>query len=485
MPTSNDWNQRRKIIDKLSQEEGIYSELFMEAIDGIVLWEDGGWIIHANESACRIFESSYEDLIQHKISDFIYQSDEKQFLIFQALYKQGAIRDELQFLMPNGQYKTLEFTMKLKSYEGYHMAIFRNVSERYMMEVELRNSELKFRKVFEGALEGIILWDAAGHIFDINPSAEKMLHSKKHNLMGKSLKYIITEFSGDVSEVKSAVKKLMDDGTFEGSIELKTKNDETKRFEYLSKYNLFSNYTLTTFKDITDKAEMEERLKKSDTLNVLGQLAAGIAHEVRNPMTAVKGFIQLLESSMDKEHSMYFNIISTELARIDSIINEFLFLSKPQAVKYMENDIIIIMRETVKLLNAQALLNNIQFRTYYEYGLPSILCEGNQLKKVFINIIKNAIEVMPKGGFITITIQSFNEDSVKVSIEDEGGGIQEDKLDKLGQPFFTTKERGNGLGLMVSYKIIDEHKGSVKVDSIEGKGTTFNIYLPKINQKIF
>ncbi|MDQ0270696.1 PAS domain-containing sensor histidine kinase [Cytobacillus purgationiresistens] len=478
MPTSNDSNQRRMLVNKISQQEGIYSELFMEAIDGIVLWEDGGWIIHANESACRIFESSYDYLIEHKISDFIYEKDSKYLNIVEALYDKGAIRDELLFLMPNGQNKTLEFTMKLHSYEGYHMAIFRNVSERHRMEKELRENELKFRKVFEGALEGIILWDGAGRIADINQSAEKMLLARKDELIGKSLHYVVKEFSGAFEEIKEIVAILLTEGQYEGTIELKPEKGEKKTVEYLVNYNLFSDYTLTTFKDITEKLEMEDKLRKSDTLNVLGQLAAGIAHEVRNPMTAVKGFIQLLENSMEKEHAMYFNIISTELARIDSIINEFLFLSKPQAVKYMDNDVIIIMKETVKLLNAQALLNNIQFRTYYEYGLQPISCESNQLKKVFINIIKNAIEVMPKGGVITISVRSAEHHGIYITIKDEGGGIPENKLDKLGQPFYTTKERGTGLGLMVSYKIIDEHHGRVHVNSEVAMGTTFEIYLP-------
>ncbi|MBD7936933.1 PAS domain S-box protein [Cytobacillus sp. Sa5YUA1] len=483
MPTSNSSFERQKLLEKLSNDEGIYSELFMEAIDGIILWEDGGNIVHANESACRIFETSYNDITKCKIEDFVVDKDKKYKEILNVLYKRGAIRDEILFFMPNGQSKILEFTMKLQSFTGFHMGIFRNVSERNQMEQELRKSELKFRRVFEGTLEGIILWDNEGVVQDVNPSGEKILGATREELIGKSLKHMVARFSGNLNEMREIIKQITMNGSYEGRIQLRGSENENKLFEYLVNYNLFSEFTISTFKDITDKVEMEERLRKSDTLNVLGQLAAGIAHEVRNPMTAVKGFIQLLENSLKKEsdHEMYFNIISTELARIDSIINEFLFLAKPQAVRYMENDMINIMRETVKLLNAQALLNNIQFRTYYEYGLPKIMCEGNQLKKVFINIIKNAIEVMPDGGYITITIKRLDDQTVRISIQDEGGGISQDKLEKLGQPFYTTKERGNGLGLMVSYKIVDEHNGAVEVESSEGVGTTFHIILPMNN----
>jgi len=235
---------------------------------------------------------------------------------------------------------------------------------------------------------------------------------------------------------------------------------------------------LAVFRDVTEKRELEEQLRKSDTLNVVGELAAGIAHEIRNPMTALKGFIQLLEGSVKDDFSMYFNVITSELSRIESIITEFLILARPQAIKFSEKDLSIIMKETTELLNAQAILVNVQMILDIEDNLPLIYCEPNQLKQVFINVLKNAIEVMPNGGQIDVKIKQKDEDNLLVSITDRGSGISEDKIKRLGQPFYTTKERGTGLGLMVSYKIIEEHQGQVDVESEEGKGTTFHIMLP-------
>ncbi len=118
---------------------------------------------------------------------------------------------------------------------------------------------------------------------------------------------------------------------------------------------------------------MQEQLRKSDRLNVIGELAAGIAHEIRNPMTALKGFIQLLEGSIKAEHAMYYQVITSELARIDSIINEFLILAKPQAIRFQEMDVNQVIRETVDLLKSQAILYNVQFMTQYEPTLPPSL----------------------------------------------------------------------------------------------------------------
>lgn len=473
-----DVTSKRLLERKVKKNEELYADLFIEALDGIIFWRGNGEIIDANEAACRIFECTHDELLNKKIKDFVYEKSERYKSIVKEMFVKGSIRDELVFLMPNGQFKSLEFTVKLNSVEGYHMTIFRNVSERHAMEKSLRESEQKFRMIFEGALEGILLWNNQFEIVDINQSGQRMLQMTKKELIGVSLHSILNDCNITDDELKEQIKNIHSAGQSDGNLSITLKSGRKKFFEFSNKLNIFSNISMTTFKDITEKLEMEEQLRKSDTLHVIGELAAGIAHEIRNPMTALKGFIQLLEDSVKEDHTMYFNVITTELSRIDSIINEFLILAKPQAVKFVEKDISQIMKETVDLLSAQAVLHNVQFRTYYEKNLPNVFCESNQMKKVFINIIKNAIEVMPKGGYITVSIQKGFDHKVHISIRDEGTGIPAHKIKKLGEPFYTTKERGTGLGLMVTYKIIEEHKGTIEVESKLGEGTVFHIHLP-------
>ncbi|MCM3705833.1 MULTISPECIES: PAS domain-containing sensor histidine kinase [Cytobacillus] len=473
-----DVTSKRLLERKVKKNEELYADLFVEALDGIIFWGDNGEIIDANEAACRIFECTHGELLKRQVKDFVYEKSERYRNIVKDMFIKGSIRDELVFLMPNGQFKSLEFTVKLNSVEGYHMTIFRNVSERHAMEKSLRESEQKFRMIFEGALEGILLWDDHFQIVDINQSGQRMLQMTKEDLIGLSLHSILNDCNITDEELKEQIRNIHSEGQSDGNLSITLKTGRKKFFEFSNKLNIFSNISMTTFKDITEKLEMEEQLRKSDTLNVIGELAAGIAHEIRNPMTALKGFIQLLEGSVKEDHTMYFNVITTELNRIDSIINEFLILAKPQAVKFVEKDISQIMKETVDLLSAQAVLHNVQFRTYYEQNLPRVFCESNQMKKVFINIIKNAIEVMHKGGYITVSIQKESDQKVHISIGDQGTGIPAHKIKKLGEPFYTTKERGTGLGLMVTYKIIEEHNGTIEVESKLGEGTVFHIYLP-------
>lgn len=346
------------------------------------------------------------------------------------------------------------------------------------MEEELLKSEQKFRRIFEDSMDGLILWNDMHQIVDINYSAERIFGHSKERLLGQSLLVLFKTVKEKKQEILNHIDQVTQTGKQCSSMVIEMNDGKVKYYDYSTKRGIIDGLNLTVIVDVTEKAEMQEQLRKSDRLNIIGELAAGIAHEIRNPMTALKGFIQLLEPSIKAVHSMYYDVITSELARIDSIINEFLILAKPQEISFQEKDICQIMKETIDLLSAQAVLYNVQFHTHYEEKLPLLYCEPNQLKKVFINLIKNAIEVMPSGGNITISINSINEEYLQIAIQDEGLGIPKDKLKKLGEPFYTTKEKGTGLGLMVSYQIIEEHKGSIKVESDEGKGTTFYLSLP-------
>jgi two-component system, sporulation sensor kinase E len=459
-------------------DDGIYRKLFYETLDGIVFWEKCGRIIAANEATCKIFGLTIDKLLKYRINDFIYRKDEKYSEMKKAIFEKGALREEAFFLLPNGKKKLLEFTVKLNAGDGYHMTIVRDVSERYRMEQELRRSEERFRKIFEGSLEGMILWNDDCLNYEINPSGMEKLELKPEDLSSLNCRELFESLGISEKVIEEKRDALLRKGRLDDRITIQFEEGRMKHFEYTIKHHLVDSLNLIVFRNITEKVEMEAQLRKSDTLNMLGELAAGIAHEIRNPMTALKGFIQLLESSTGDAYSLYFQVITTELQRIDSIINEFLILAKPQAIKYIEADITKIMRETVDLLTAQAVLHDVQFKTFYEDGLSELLCEPNQLKKVFINIIKNAIEVMPKGGYVTVEISRAPGGRIHISIKDEGEGIPANKVKKLGEPFYTTKERGTGLGLMVSYKIIEEHGGTIEVESEVGHGTTFHIYLP-------
>jgi len=232
-----------------------------------------------------------------------------------------------------------------------------------------------------------------------------------------------------------------------------------------------------TVRDISSQRQTEELLRKSEKLKTVGQLAAGIAHEIRNPLTSLKGFSKLLRNAADAPAERYYRIMEAEFDRIEMILGELLVLAKPHATTYEPWDVRLIVQEVSDLLGSQAILSDVVIHTELLAEECSVRCEKNQLKQVVMNIVKNAIEAMPDGGDLRALV-SREAGAVLIRVSDQGVGIDEDKLPKLGEPFYTTKERGTGLGLMVSYKIIEEHEGSLEFASKPGEGTTVTIRLP-------
>ncbi|WP_054969495.1 PAS domain-containing sensor histidine kinase [Alicyclobacillus ferrooxydans] len=230
-------------------------------------------------------------------------------------------------------------------------------------------------------------------------------------------------------------------------------------------------------RDVSDLHAASQLLLKSEKLSAVGQLAAGIAHEIRNPLTSLKGFTQLLSNSSAGNKGKYYNIMLMELNRIELILNEMLLLAKPQEPVFKEHDMGEILDEVIALLEAQAHLKNV---TIDKQGLSRcfVHCDANQLKQVFINLIKNAIDAMSQGGILAVEL-GMDGHEVRVRVKDEGDGIPEDIVDKLGQPFFTTKPKGTGLGLMVTHRIVETHGGKLQIVSEVGKGTLVEISLPQ------
>ncbi|WP_249716487.1 ATP-binding protein [Paenibacillus sp. J31TS4] len=222
--------------------------------------------------------------------------------------------------------------------------------------------------------------------------------------------------------------------------------------------------------------EVLNRLRSSEKLSIAGQLAAGIAHEIRNPMTVISGNLQLM--LMRKEQESSVRLMLSEVNRINEIMNEFLVLARPNAPQFVDCDVGRSLQDVLDLFRNQADTRGITF-DYNRVGLPCVLRgDPNQLKQVFINIVKNAIEAMPNGGRICVRIVKKSRDRFLIRIADEGTGIDEKDLAKLSTPFFTTKENGTGLGLSISRKIVEEHGGTLRWKAAYPKGTVVEIELP-------
>ncbi|MBE6183766.1 MAG: PAS domain S-box protein [Bacillus sp. (in: Bacteria)] len=234
-------------------------------------------------------------------------------------------------------------------------------------------------------------------------------------------------------------------------------------------------------RDITEAKKTQQLIMQKEKLSVIGELASGIVHDIRNPITSIKGFLQLLNTEFS--NNRYFNIIHSEITQIEHIANELLYLAKPKETDFKVELLAEIIEESLALFGTEAFKRkiNIYFKPE-KYRALFVRGDKVQLKQVFVNLIKNAIEAIDKKGTIYIKID-YDATNIFASIVDNGIGIPADKIHKIGQSFFTDKTEGTGLGLMVTHHIITNHNGKIIVDSKEGIGTTFTIQLPIANIK--
>lgn len=247
-----------------------------------------------------------------------------------------------------------------------------------------------------------------------------------------------------------------------------------------------------TLRDLTSIRELEAAVRQADRLATLGTLAAGLAHEVKNPLGGIKGAAQLLERELDTDSDLleYPRVMIKEAERIDRIIRQLLDLASPRGPRYTPVNLHMVLGDIILLQREAAGERDVTISTGFDPSIPPIMADEAQLTQVFLNLIRNAIEAMSEGGRVTVSSRVLaeyhlarNENRsrmVAVEVADTGPGISEENLAKVGTPFFSTKDNGTGLGLAICQKIVAEHRGMLKIDSKPGQGTKISVLLPLI-----
>lgn len=238
-----------------------------------------------------------------------------------------------------------------------------------------------------------------------------------------------------------------------------------------------SNIELGSYEKL--KKEYDEMSLQSSYLANVGQLAAGIAHEIRNPLTTIKGFIQLMKPYLvEIEKEEYATIALEEIERANNILYEFLNAAKPHFNEAKQIDVNRLVKEIMILFEGEAHLRNITICNRLALETPSLFLEEHQLKQVLVNLVKNAIEAVPANGGKIILSTEVRDELVIIRIEDNGCGMSEETVRHIFMPFYTTKATGTGLGLSVCHDIINQLGGEIEIKSQPGVGTDFLIYLP-------
>lgn len=242
--------------------------------------------------------------------------------------------------------------------------------------------------------------------------------------------------------------------------------------------------TMLHIEDISEKRGKEARLRRAESLASLTTLAAGVAHEIKNPLGSIGIHVQLIQRALEKRESVgradigeYIDVVNEEVDRLNRIVVDFLFAVRPMNVDLESDYLNEIVRDLLAFVRFELEENNIELVEEYDDELPTLQLDEKYLKQALLNIVKNAISAMPDGGTLRVATAKRGDEAV-VRISDNGIGMSEQVMEKIFEPYFTTKDFGSGIGLTLVYKIVKEHMGEISVISQEGKGSTFTISLP-------
>ncbi|MDD2319812.1 MAG: ATP-binding protein [Geobacteraceae bacterium] len=352
-----------------------------------------------------------------------------------------------------------------------------------------------FANVIDSVGDGVVVLDRQHKITLLNPAAEEITGISQRLAEGCSFDDL---FRGE-DVLLEMVAKTSETGMSISDHE----NVVLKKGPHVTPVNVTTSPLLLAngesigivlvLRDISNIRELEEAVRQADRLSTLGALAAGLAHEIKNPLGGIKGAAQLLERELPAGSDLreYTSIMLKEVGRVNRIVEELLSLTTPRKLELSHVDIHEVIGDIVTLQKRAAAQKDISFIQDFDLSIPPILADEALATQLFLNLIKNGVEALGDNGQLRISTRVLSDYSmtkkgerfsrmVVIDIIDDGPGISKEMMENLFTPFFTTKSKGTGLGLAICHKIVTEHRGMIKVDSEPGSGSTFTVMLPLV-----
>lgn len=395
--------------------------------------------------------------------------------------------DRLNYTYHQGDFSYFLFTLAVTFLVAFLQIRYSRAVERddnAKKEEVRKDNEQQILALINSMPDLIYIQDSSGRFIDMNQYAEDLFKLKDIDYRNKHLEELFSEneWFRNFQDCFSNDEISWEKGTpYRFELDLAIENQFSAIFDIIKVPTFFADGSrknlLVIGRNITEQKKANDLLLRSEKLAVVGELAAGVAHEIRNPLTSIKGFIQLAIQKGEFNPD-YVQIMLSEIVRIESIVSEYLSLAKPnqnspKSLQRMDT----LVRNVITLFESQTNLKNITIHSELDHS-NQIMCNPNEMKQVFINIFQNAIEAIGSNGDIHVYLKNILEDGVEILFIDNGCGIEKERLKKIGEPFFSTKEKGTGLGLLTSNRIIEKHGGTIEITSEVNKGTKVRVFLP-------
>jgi two-component system sensor histidine kinase AtoS len=350
------------------------------------------------------------------------------------------------------------------------------------MAAALGDARTLSENIMESMVDGVIAVDNGGIITAFNRAAERLTGFAAQEVVGKRYEEVFCSDPYFHSKLLTTLRT--GEPCVGGQMEYPVRHG--RLWVSISTSMLKNNGgeiigAVVVFKDLTERKRLEEQVNRADRLATLGELMAGVAHEIRNPLTSIKGFLQYFQNAgTDKERAVYLPMLLKEADRMNRIIETLLYFSKPCQAMAAPTDLAKVLQETLLLVQSRGKSHGIVFDTRIPGRLPLVNLDGEQFKQVFLNLLVNSLQAMENEGCIQVKARYLAKtDEVEIIFADTGPGIPEDIRDKVFDPFFTTKQTGTGLGLAVVQRIVAAQGGSISIEDNEGGGALLRIIIPR------
>lgn len=356
-----------------------------------------------------------------------------------------------------------------------------------------------YLRVLENMEEAVIAIDRQGKVVLHNPAAQTCTGLSEKQVLGKSFQSLFCKQGKLLELVNTALEKSRSLFSHEDLMLARPTGEPLPvRISLSPNFDQHgqADGVILMLRDLTQVRELQEAIRRAETLSMLGTLAAGLAHEIKNPLGGIKGAAQLLNMELPADSPLkeYTSVMTREVDRVNDLIEELLDLARPPSPRLGEVNIGKLLSDIVLLQKESQRPKQLDFQLQFDPSIPAIRADEKLLIRLFLNLIKNAAEAVDHGGQIIICSRiasqfRYNKPGEKpvplvlVEIKDNGPGITPEQMENLFTPFYTTKDRGTGLGLAICQKIVSDHGGFLKVESQPGAGTQFSVSLPMLRPR--
>ncbi len=477
---------------KTMESEKRYRMLFESAGDAIFFIDaeepNRGRLIAANKAAAETHGYTEAEMIGMNIGDLDTPDAAKAIPArIDRMLKGEWVKEELTHKKRDGTIFPVEMSAGLLELDGhkYILAFDRDITERKKSEEALRLSEEKFSKAFMASPDWItISMIEDGRYVEVNDAFERISGFRRDEVIGRTA--LELGIWDDPKEREEIVATLKADGVLKNrEVHFRTKSGQILTMLRSSEIIDYGGIRcmISVTRDITERRRNEIMLQRAEQLKSLGEIAVGLAHEIKNPLAGIKSSMEVLhdEATCSEEDRDVLLKVIAEIRRIEMLLKDLLSFARPPKPQLLPVDINGILEATLELsVDAGAASSSgVASERSFDRRIPSTMADPMQIKQVFLNLILNAVEAMNGKGTLRVeTMYNETDHAIEIVIADTGKGIDNEHIENLFHPFFTTKPKGTGLGLAISKRLIEEHGGTISVQSMPGRGTTFTIKLP-------